>query len=341
METGTFPWERSCLNERELMKAKFTLLDLEKESGISKTTISRYLSGGNVSSDKVLKIEKAISDLGYIRNNFAQLLRTSQTNLIAVLIPDLDNPFFLKIIKRLEELAQQQGKTLIIKTTGRSREIELKTIEFVRGFRVEAIFLCRSELDDEVLASLKLDIPIFSLDREFKSVYSIVSDNYKSSYTLTKHLLEHTQRKLMFFSRQLESSSVIQRIHGFIDACQESHRPSLEYRYDLNRGIDFNDLLSFIKNNDIEGVICRNDNEAVKIIWFLNEKTSQNEILQVKICGFDNIALSNHTIPKLTTVDQKIEEMCDIAYDLFTKQVKDEPLTIVHSAEMIIRESSL
>jgi DNA-binding LacI/PurR family transcriptional regulator len=323
------------------MKVKITLLDLEEESGISKTTISRYLSGGNVSGDKALKIEKAIADLGYIRNNFAQLLRSSQTNLIAVLIPDLDNPFFLKIVKRLEELAQQQGKTLIIKTTGRSREIELKTIEFVRGFRVEAIFLCRSELDDEVLSGLKLDIPIFSLDKAFKSIYSIVSDNYESSYSLTKHLLQHTQRKLMFFSRQIESTSVIQRIHGFLDACHENHRPSFEYKYDLNRGIDFNDLLSFIKNQDIEGVICRNDNEAVKIIWFLNEKINQNEILNVKICGFDNITLSNHTIPKLTTVDQKIEEMCDIAYDLFTNQIKDEPKTIIHAAEMIIRESSL
>jgi DNA-binding LacI/PurR family transcriptional regulator len=323
------------------MKSKVTILDLEKSSGISKTTISRYLSGGNVSSDKALRIETAIANQGYIRNNFAQLLRTSQSNLIAVLIPDLDNPFFLKIIKRLEELAQQQGKTLIIKTTKRSKEIELKTIEFVRGFLVEAIFLCRSELDDDTLINLKLDIPIFSLDKEFKSVYSIVSDNFNSSYNLTIHLLEHTKRKLMFFSRVVESSSVYQRISGFLKACESQNRTGLQYKYDLDNGVDFDDLLNFIKANDIEGVICRNDNEAVKIITFLNDKSEHHEILKVKICGFDNITLSNHTIPRLTTIDQKIEEMCDIAYASFTNKNQIEPIIIVHEAQMIIRESSL
>lgn len=322
------------------MKAKVTILDLEITSGISKTTISRYLSGGNVSIDKAKKIEAAIAERGYIRNNFAQLLRSSQSNLLAVLIPDLDNPFFLKIIKRLEELAQQQGKTLIIKTTKRSKEVELKTIEFVRGFLVEAIFLCRSELDDDLLSSLKLDIPVFSLDKELKSVYSIVSDNYRSSHSLTLHLLEHTSRKLAFFSRLIESTSVHQRINGFLDACHESCRPSLQYKYEFDNGIDFNDLLTFVKVNDVEGIICRNDNEAVKIISFLKDKADQKEILPLKICGFDNIALSNHLIPKLTTVDQKIEEMCDIAYELFTQHTQDKPVTIVHEAELIIRESS-
>lgn len=323
------------------MKSKVTILDLEKSSGISKTTISRYLSGGNVSGDKALKIENAIATQGYIRNNFAQLLRTSQSNLIAVLIPDLDNPFFLKIVKRLEELAQQQGKTLIIKTTKRSKEIELKTIEFVRGFLVEAIFLCRSELDDDSLKNLKLDIPIFSLDKEFKSVYSIVSDNFNSSYNLTLHLLEHTKRKLMFFSRVVESSSVYQRVSGFLSACETQKRVGFQYKYDLNNGIDFDDLLTFIKTNDIEGIICRNDNEAVKIISFLNDKSEHHEILKVKVCGFDNIALSNHTIPRLTTIDQKIEEMCDIAYACFANKKQLEPIIIVHEAQMIIRESSL
>ena len=145
----------------------------------------------------------------------------------------------------------------------------------------------------------------------------------------------------MFFSRLVESTSVNKRIDGFVDSCRENNRPGLQYKYDLKSGIDFNDLLSYIKSQDIEGVICRNDNEAVKIIWFLNDKLSQNEILHVKICGFDNIALSNHTIPKLTTVDQKIEEMCDIAYELFSNHTNDEPRTIVHKAEIIIRESSL
>ncbi len=324
------------------MSKQVTILDLEKKSGISKTTISRYLHGVKVSEDKSRRIEEAIAECGYIRNNFAQLLRSSQSNLIAVLIPDLDNPFFLKIIKRLEELAAEQNKTLIIKTTKRSMLTELKTISFVRGFMVEALFLCRSELDDETLESLKIEIPTISLDREFKSITSIVSNNHQSGYDLSMHLLGHIKNgEVMFFSRMQESSSVHERIEGFTEACQKHDKIAYQYKYDVDKGIDFDDLFTFVKKYNIEGIVCRNDNEAVKLLAFLSDKANHNEIPKIKICGFDNIGLSRHMIPKLTTVDQKIEDMCDIAFEHFMNNTCTPARIIVQEAELIIRESTL
>jgi|GEM_PF-2055465 len=323
------------------MKTKVTILDLEKESGVSKTTISRYLRGIIVSQDKSRRIEKAITECGFIRNNFAQLLRTSESNLIAVLIPDLDNPFFLKIIKRLEELALTKGKTLIIKTTQRSKTAELKTIEFVRGFLVEAIFLCRSELDDETLDAMKLDIPVISLDREFKNITSIVSNNYASAYDLTQHVIRNVDQGVMFFSRLHESNSVHERIRGFQGACKDANKKSYLYKYDIDLPINFYDIFDFVVKNEIGGIICRNDNEAVKILAFFNDITSKGKIRPIKVAGFDNIALSNFMIPKLTTVDQQVEVMCDIAFDLFVKNNYDPPRTIIHEAELIIRESTM
>lgn len=323
------------------MKTKVTILDLEKESGVSKTTISRYLRGMIVSQDKARRIEKAIAECGFIRNNFAQLLRSSESNLIAVLIPDMDNPFFLKIIKRLEELALTKGKTLIIKTTQRSKATELKTIEFVRGFLVEALFLCRSELDEDTLDALKLDIPVISLDREFKNITSIVSNNYASAYDLSRHLIEHADQNVMFFSRLHESDSVHERIRGFLDACKDTDKHGYHYKYDIDLAINFYDIYDFVVKNEIDGIICRNDNEAVKILAFFNDMTSKGKIRPIKVAGFDNIALSKFMIPKLTTVDQKVEEMCDIAFDLFVKNDCSPPRTIIHEAELIIRESTM
>ena len=116
------------------MKNKVTIIDLANKSLISKSTISRYLQGKNVSAKKQVEIEKAIIELGYIRNNFASFLRTNKSNILGVLVPDLDNPFFIKIIKRLEEISQNLGKTLIIKTTKSNDSIELEAIDFIRGF---------------------------------------------------------------------------------------------------------------------------------------------------------------------------------------------------------------
>lgn len=320
--------------------SKITLLDLEKNSGVSKTTISRYLSGSRVSQSKVKKIEEAIAASGYIRNNFAQFLRTTQSNLIGVIVPDLDNPFFLKIIKRLEVLASQKGKTLIIKTTQRSVEVELKSIDFIRGFMVEALFLCRSELTDYQLNMLKIEIPVISLDKEFETIYSIISNNYQSSYDLTKHLLEHCEQNLLFFSRLHESNSVHERIRGFRDACVEKRKTPYEFKYNIDLPIDFKALLETVRSKSISGIVCRNDNEAVKVQSYFNDLFSKKLLNRIKVCGFDNITLSRYVIPTLTTVDQEIEEMCDIAFNLFDKKDFFNPRTIVHEAKLLIRDST-
>lgn len=322
------------------MSNKVTLLDLERDSGVSKTTISRYLSGAKVSLVKAKMIENAIASSGYIRNNFAQLLRTSQSNLLGVIVPDLDNPFFLKIIKRLEELASINGKTLIIKTTQRSVELEIKAIEFIRGFMVEGLFLCRSELSELQLNQMKIEIPTISIDKEFSGVCSVISNNYQSSYDLTMHLLNRCDDNLLFFSRLHESSSVHERIRGFRDACSLRNKIPYEFKYNVDLPIDFEKLSNLVNNKSICGIICRNDNEAVKVQSFFNDLANKNFGRQIKVCGFDNIALSKHVIPKLTTVDQKIEEMCDIAYRFFITKESAEARIVVHEAELIIRDST-
>ncbi len=326
------------------MNSKVTILDIAKESGISKSTVSRYLRGENVSASKIRKIEAVIEESGYIRNNVAQLLRTSKSNLIGVLIPDLDNPFFTKIVKRLEELAQAKNMTLIVKTFKQSTENEIKTIEFIRGFMVDALFLCRSDLDDSTLDSLKIDIPVISIDKEFQVVNSVVSNNYESSYNLTNHLFEHVNRNVMFFARFHESTSVLQRIAGYEEFCSEYNKEKFLYQYDKNMNFDdfFDDLIEYILNNQIEGIICRNDNEAIKVLSHLNDLYSKGEIRKIKVCGFDNIAISRNIFPKLTTIDQNIEKMCDLAFQIFLNYENHlVPKRFVHESELIVRESSI
>lgn len=324
------------------MKNKVTILDLAKESEISKSTISRYLQGNNISLDKQAKIEKAIADLGYIKNNFASFLRTNKSNILGVLIPDLDNPFFVKIIKRMEILSQEVGKTLIIKTTKSMANIELEAIHFIRGFLVEAIFLCRSELTDDILNSLNTDTPFISLDKRFKTINSIVSNNRNGGYILTEHLFQNVSGNVMFFSRVKDSTSVIERSDGYKAYCREHNKQILEYKYMNDQDVDYDNLLEYIKKNNVEGIISRNDNDAVRILSFLNEMTFKGLIYRLKVCGFDNISLSRRIVPKLTTIDQKIEDMCDTAFDILMNYNElDKPKIFVQQGELIIRESSI
>jgi DNA-binding LacI/PurR family transcriptional regulator len=323
------------------MNSNITILDLAKVSGISKSTISRYLRGDSVSEKRSKIIEEAITKTGYIRNNYAQLLRTSKSNFIGVLVPDLDNPFFLTIVKRLDELAYKQGKTLIIKTTQSQLDRELEAISFIRGFRVEAIFLCRSEMDEENLNELNIAIPVISIDKLFNNIISIVSNNKNNGYILSKHMFNSVEENVMFFSRQKESNSVLDRIIGYHNYCQEYDKTYLSYRYNRPTGVNFEDLRDYVSRNDVEAIIARNDNEAIKIQSYFNDLFYKGRFRKVKVAGFDNIRLSKNILPRLTTIDQNIEEMCDLAYEKFEHYEDVEIRTYIHDSELIIRESTV
>lgn len=323
------------------MKSNITILDLARVSGISKSTISRYLRGDSVSIKKSLIIEETILKTGYIRNNYAQLLRTSKSNFIGLIVPDLDNPFFLTIVKRLDELAYEEGKTLIIKTSSSNYERELKAIEFIRGFRVEAIFLCRSELPDNKFDDLSIAGPIISIDKKFENIISIVSNNLNNGYILSKHVFQNVTGNVMFFSRYRESNSVVDRITGYESACREFSKPIFSYKYSRSKGEDFEDLTKYVLDNNIEAIVARNDNEAIKIQSFFNHLHYKGKIHRIKVAGFDNIRLSSNIFPRLTTVDQKIIKMCDLGYKLYSNYKNIEIKTYMQDSELIIRESTI
>lgn len=323
----------------KIERSKATILDVAKESGISKSTISRYLRGDVVSPAKVAMIEAALRTSGYVRNNFAQYMRTKKTDLIGIVVPDLDNPFFTKIVKRLDELTFENGQSLIIKTSNRSIEREKAVIQYIRGFRVDALFLCRSQLSDSDIQELELDIPVVSIDKSYETIHSVVSNNYDNGLQLTNHLMRQTTAPIAFFLRDEESESVMERLRGYEFGIKSEQRPSHVFRYDVNLGVDTQALIQFISSNQIGGLICRNDNDAVKVMSIIKDYVASGHINPLLIAGFDNIGISSQITPELTTVDQHIQIMCDTAFEL----IHSGQISIVHKihpSELIVRQST-
>lgn len=322
------------------MSKKITIIDLANVSGVSKSTISRYLQGKTTNPKNVTKIEKAIHELNYVKNSFAQYLRSQEPNFIGVLIPDFDNPFFLKIINKLDKLSEDRGYSLIIKTTRSDVSLEKKALRFIQGFLTKKIIICRSELSEAFVSDLKLNYQIVSIDREYSGIHSVVSDNYQNGYLMASHLASLESGNLMFFARQRENASVLNRIQGFKDKMLELERKVYEYRYATKETLDVEHLKAYVKRNKICGIISRNDNDALKIMSHLNEFSKSQKATRIRIAGFDNIDLSRQIAPQLTTIDQRIELMCDLAFNcLLSDEIKVR--NIIQSGELIQRESTI
>jgi len=321
------------------MTKKVTILDLADKSGVSKSTISRYLQGISTSPDKEAKIEQAIKELNYVRNSFARHLRNQEPNLIGVLVPDLDNPFFLKIIKKLDELAEAEGYSLIVKTTRSDLETEKKALQFIQGYLIHRIIICRSEMEEADVQELSQSHNFVSIDRPYETIHSVVSDNYQNGYLMASHLAEIEPGNLMFFARKRENVSVLERIQGFKDRLEELGRKPYEYRYGSKYSVDLTRLTEYVSTHNIRGIISRNDNDALKIMTYLNDLSSQGQIGKIRMAGFDNIDLSSRIVPRLTTIDQQINSMCECAFECVMDD--DKPIqNVIQAGELIIREST-
>ncbi len=313
---------------------KITILDLAKATGISKSTISRYLSNGSVSKDKSVIIEQKIQELGYVRNNFAEMLRTSKSNLIGVIVPDLKNPFFTNVVYEIENLADKKGITIIIKSSGGDKMKEMETIKYMSGFLVDAVVLCRSNIEYEDLCQYVNKMKFISIDGLIEGIDCVLSDNRKNGYLLTNHIIENVDGNVLFFRRDDERKSVIDRQEGFTKSCIENELVPHIYSYKNDTSVDFKNLQKYILKNNIRGIVCRNDNEAVKLMTNLTDSE-----VQLKYCGFDNIKLSRLVYPQLTTVDQNINKMCETVFEIIDSNSTDTRKHVIES-KIIFRESS-
>lgn len=122
-----------------------TITDVAKHVGVSVATISRHLSGFTVRNEE--KIRQAIIDLNYRPSAAARNLKSGRTGIIAIVVPDITNPFFASIVEGAES-AVGDDRMILLVNTGDSREREEKALTQLFG-RVDGVIMAPLTEDEE------------------------------------------------------------------------------------------------------------------------------------------------------------------------------------------------
>ena len=162
-----------------------TILDVEKESGVSKSTISRFLHGNSVTDENRVKIEQAIKKLHYKMNPIASGLKSSKTFTVGAVIPDITDSFFPPIIKEFERCMSENGYNVILSDYGNDADREIKQLEMLSDKKVDGLVVATSNTKgDHIRACLNENLPVILLDRLFPDLDcdSITVDNFSATY---------------------------------------------------------------------------------------------------------------------------------------------------------------
>jgi len=336
---------------------KVSLTKISEILGMSKSTVSKALNNyADVSPITRKKVQDLANELNYKPNIFAQNLRSQESNIIGLIVPEIVHYFFSTIISGVLKAAENFGYSVIVVQSNDDYKGEVKQLKLLLDKNVDGILL--SLADNTIHFShikdlVKESMPFVLYDKISKLIdcNKVVIDDVKAAQMATQHLIDIGCKKIAIIRNHLKSQTTIDRHKGYKKALLEN---GLVY----NKSIDFEGPDFSFKTGKIAGIkICESHKEVdgvfavtdLMAIGVLEALKEHNVAVpeQVSVIGFSNWFMSQITTPHLSTVDQPGLEIGQTAFKLLYQEIqnkknniKEPSKTVVIPTTVISREST-
>ena len=314
---------------------KVTMKDIAERVGVSKTTISMVINkkDSSISEETKKKIYDVIEETGYIPNNLARGLNTNKSGTIAVIIPDISNPFFSELSRAIEDTANKLGYNMILCNSDNNSEKENRYVQLLISKLIDGVILIPGEHSSESAKLLKMNgVPFVFVDRyieEFEDCPGIFFNNEQGIKYGIEYLYKKGKRKIALVSGPKDIVVNKKRIDGYKEIMQKYniYDESLIFQseFSLEGGINVTNNIIDTKK-DIDAIFYSNDIMAIGGMKALKRRKYKIP-KDIAIMGFDGIKLSKMVEPELTTIEQPIYDMgkeaCKLIVDIINeKEIK-------------------
>lgn len=328
-----------------------TLKDLEKATGVSKSTISRVFNNPDkVKSSTMRLVKRKAEELGYQPSRVAQRLQAGRGNskVIGLIIPDISNPFFSEITRGIEDVALSNGYALIFNNSNEDPDRQRQCLDTLRMEKVDGIILPPvSENDIYVREMIERGLNIVCIDRILKnsSVDTILSDNKKGAYIAVSHLIKIGHKRIAYIGGIPDISTTRERRDGYKEALLENGieiDPALILEGDSKQvsGEKFTrDLLAM--ENPPTAVFTVNNMTTLGVYVACNRLGAKIPD-DLAIVGYDDVPWADALMPPPTVIDQSTYDMGRKAAEMLLARIKNPesiPVKLMIEPNFIIRQS--
>lgn len=329
-----------------------TLKDVAEQAGVDVSTASRVLNGASfrVREDTRQKVLAAARQLGYQPNALARSLRIGKTNMFALLVPDITNPFFAELSKGAEDAAASYGYSLILCNTEDRPEPEEDYIRALRERQIDGFLVATAHNGGTSARKLfESNYPLVLVNRRMQGVKTgyVVADDVAAAKEAVKHLVSLGHRRIGHISGYLHADTARRRLDAYRsvmaahDLLGLADELTTEADYTFRGGQE-----AMMKLLDLPApptaVFVANDIMALGAMAIAQSRGIRVPE-EMSLVGFNDIALAQYSFPRLTTVRTPSYEMGALAAQMLLKIVKGEdtsPAGIVLKSELIIRDST-
>ena len=332
---------------------QITIKNIASKLNLSASTVSRALNDHpdiHIQTKKLVR--EAASELGYNPNIIARNLKSSRSNQIGVIVPEIRHDFFANAISGIEEVAYQKGYTIIIAQSNEQQEREIINLDSMYLHRVAGIIVSISQTttnSNHFKRLLDKGVKMVFFDRVCNDLKTprVHIDDMESSYEVVKYLVEKGYKKIVHFAGPQSLEICKNRRLGYEKALRDLNvgYPPLIFEGGMHESDGYN-LTNNLLNNGINScaVFAVNDPVAVGAVKRLKELHIEIP-KQIGIVGFSNNPITEMISPTLTTVDQHSFEMGRKAAEILIDEIEsgmspNSVLDIKLETSLIIREST-
>lgn len=330
----------------------YSIAEIAEICNVSKATVSRVINDNprGVGEETRQRVLKTIRELNYRPNALARSVATARSGMVGLIVPDVSNFFYPKVIRGVMDYMDTKGYSVIVGNSDYNPEREARELLNLVDKRVDGIILCSGTSNRKFLKEFrKYQIPIGLMGRSFDMALSDVSisgDNVKGAFKSVDYLVQAGYRKIAFVEGNFTTSGGGQRLEGYRQALaaagievDESILLEGDYTIEFGRKAA-EELMS--REEKVEAVVTGSDLIAIGMVaQFQEDGVRIPEDLEV--IGYDNIELAGVFQPSLSTISKPHYDMARFIAEQLVKVIEGERVQLPHmkvEPELVLRETT-
>jgi len=329
--------------------SKVTIIDVAKYAGVSKSTVSRVVRGefNSVNPKTRDVVLKAIQHLGYEKNELAGSLRTNETKMIMLIIPDIVNPFWPEVARGVQDALELKGYTMVLACSDWERNREQRLLGKARSNRFDGIIINPSAVSESELKQCGVPAVVLGMHNEFENTDMVGNDTIKGTNMILEHLYESGHRRIGFICGISMSSTSSSRINSYLEFLKEKKikidkNLVFECHYGQEEGKNAMKELMKLENSPT-AVFAGNDVLAIGAMQAAKE-LGIDIPGEVSLVGMDDIYPASVTSPTLTTVAKEKYKVgwhsANFILERIQKKENHIPRKMIFPPVLIPREST-
>ncbi len=318
--------------KRHRTDGRLTIAQIAQIAGVSVPTVSKVLnSRTDVALPTRKRVEQVIEEYGFVRNRAARALRKGKTGLVDLIVPRLDDEYFLPILEGVAQVLREAGVRLVLTLTHYQTEEEIRWVDTVTDHSTDGILVVLPA--EETIEHLELSgLPFVLIHNQgglLSTVPSVRITSWEGGFVATQYLINLGHRRIAYIGKTSPARDAIERIAGYRAALEVANLPQdpqLLCEGNFSEADGYTAAMALLDLPEPPtAIFAGNDRQAAGVYRALHER-GMKVPGEMSVIGFDNLPYTELMNPPLTTVQVPRLELGYTAATMLLHLLNDEPL---------------